>query len=175
MCKKFKCFFSCDQEFTNNTNTNKTEYQKEGGWRIKRQVRYPNYYTHLFSSLSLFFRTIAKRAMLLTFVFGLVSLLSSLTRGAKVRRQLSALHIFSINSQPPLFQPPRMVIFHFTKVTRSENCGQLGRPALNWGRRLPAVSETPHKDTDRLFAKHPGFGFAQFFDPILSDAIFHFW
>ena len=112
--------------------------------------------------------------MLPTFVFGLVSLLSSLTRGAKVRRQLSALHIFSINSQPPLFQPPRMVIFHFTKVTRSENCGQLGRPALNWGRRLPAVSETPHKDTDRLFAKHPGFGFAQLFDPIFFRCNFPF-
>ena len=34
-----------------------------------------------------------------------------------------------------------MVIFHFTKVTRSENCGQSGRRALNWGRRLPAVGE----------------------------------
>ena len=131
--------------------------------------------THLVSSLSSFFRTIAKRAILPTFVFGLVSLLSSLTRGAKVRRQLSALHIFSINSQPPLFQPPRMVIFHFTKVTRSENCGQLGRPALNWGRRLPAVSETPHKDTDRLFAKHPAFGFAQFFNPIFFRCNFPFF
>ena len=113
--------------------------------------------------------------MLVTFVFGLVSLLSSLTRRAKVRRQLSALHIFSINSQPPLFQPPRMVIFHFTKVTRSENCGQSGRPALNWGRRLPAVSETPHKDTDRPFAKHPGFGFAQLFNPIFFRCNFPFF
>ena len=61
--------------------------------------------------------------------------------GAKVRRQLSAYHIFPINSQPPPLEPPRMVIFHFTKVTRSENCGQSGRRALNWGRRLPAASE----------------------------------
>ena len=68
-----------------------------------------------------------------------------------------------------------MVIFHFTKVTRSENCGQSGRPALNWGRRLPAVSETPHKDTDRLFAKHPGFGFAQFFNPIIFRCNFPFF
>ena len=94
--------------------------------------------------------------------------------GAKVRRQLSAYHIFPINSQPPPLEPPRMVIFHFTKVTRSENCGQSGRPALNWGRRLPAVSETPHKDTDRLFAKHPGFGFAQLFDPIFFRCNFPF-
>ena len=73
------------------------------------------------------------------------------------------------------FQPPRMVIFHFTKVTRSENCGQLGRRALNWGRRLPAVSElliktqTASLQSIKLFAHfamHGLFGGKCIFFPI---------
>ena len=59
-----------------------------------------------------------------------------------------------------------MVIFHFTKVTRSENCGQSGRRALNWGRRLPAVgellikTETSSLQNIKLFAHfaHHAFG-----------------
>ena len=75
------------------------------------------------------------------FVFGLVSFLSSLTRRGKGAPAVVSLPYFLNKFAAAQLQPPRMVIFHFTKVTRSENCGQSGRRALNWGRRLPAVSE----------------------------------
>ena len=92
-----------------------------------------------------------------TFVFGLVSFLSLLTRRGKGAPPVVNLTYFLNKFAAAPFQPPRMVIFHFTKVTRSENCGQSWASSPKLGAAASRCQWTPHKDTDRLFAKHQTF------------------